>query len=180
MNNLQQASLEELADAVALSVQQFRVEGLLQEADTLLDLDYSSQAAQAPFVFDMVRGTLHRNHCTAIPSSCKSALYALWELREGDAELACDICRPQWGDQPYIQTDTALDTLFGVISFLDQFSSVLQERGKEYRNSKSESPLVTLVEKLFGDFDRIRRHFPNGVHPIDIPAERDVLFAISL
>jgi hypothetical protein len=148
MNNGEQRSLEDLADTLALRVQELRSKGLLKETETLLNLDYTSQAAQAPFVFDMAGGILHRNHCNAVPHGSRSTLYAVWELREGDETPACPICSPRSGEQPQVQTESALDLFFGILSFVDQFSSILRERGKQYRHSHRESPLVFRVEKL--------------------------------
>lgn len=86
-----------LADALALRVQELRSRGFVNETATLLSLDYASQAAQAPYLFDMADGILHRGRCAAIPNGSKSTLYAVWELKEGDAKLACPIC---CSDQP--------------------------------------------------------------------------------
>lgn len=161
MSNLEHKSLEDLADTLALRIQELRTKGLLKETETLLNLDYASQAAQAPFLFDMARGLLHRNHCTAIPTSSRSTLYAVWELTDGDEELACPTCCPQSGEQLQLQTAGTSDTVFGIISFLDQFSSVLRERGKEYRASNRGSPLVAQVEKLAAYFDQTNWDFLN-------------------
>jgi hypothetical protein len=154
MNNLDQATLDDLADTLALRIQDLRTQGLLKETETLLNLDYTSQAAQAPFLFDMARGILHRNHCTAIPPGSGSTLYAVWELTDGDKELACAICRPESGEQSQLDTEGTSDILFGIVSFLDQFSAVLRERGKEYRNANTGSALVAQVEKLTACFDQ--------------------------
>jgi hypothetical protein len=148
MNNGEDRSLDHLADSLALRVQELRSNGLLKETETFLNLDYTSQAAQAPFLFDMAGGILHRNYCTAVPNGSRSALYAVWELGEEDKERACPICCPQSVEQPPVQTESASDLLFGIISFVDQFSSILRERGKQYRQSHRERPLVLRLEKL--------------------------------
>jgi hypothetical protein len=148
MNNGEQRSLEGLADSLALRVQELRSNGLLKETEALLNLDYSSQAAQAPFLFDMAEGILHRNHCTAVPNGSRSTLYTIWELREGEETSACPICHPHSGAQPRVPTESTSDLLFGIISFVDQFSSILRERGKQYRHSHWEKPMVLRVERL--------------------------------
>src|SRR5207302_11368432 len=118
MSNLEHTSLEHLADTLALRIQELRSKGLLKETETLLNLDYTSQAARAPFLFDMARGVLHRNHCTAIPPGSGTTLYAVWELTDGDKELACAICRPESGEQCQLDREGTSDILFGIVSFL--------------------------------------------------------------
>jgi hypothetical protein len=148
MNNGEQRSLEQLADTLALRVQELRSNGLLKETEALLNLDYTSQAAQAPFLFDMAEGILHRNHCTAVPNGSRSTIYAIWELREGEETSACPICCPHSGAQPRVPTESTSDLLFGIISFVDQFSSILRERGKQYRHSHRETTFVVRAERL--------------------------------
>lgn len=93
--------LAHLADTVALRVQKLRSAGLLRETATLLNLDYTSQAAQAPYLFDIARGLLHRKHCAAMPNGSRSTFYAVWELRKGDEKLACPTCAlPIISDEP--------------------------------------------------------------------------------
>lgn len=144
----EQQGLEDLADTLALRVQELRSKGILKETDALLNLDYSSQAAEAPFLFDIAGGVLHRNGCNAVPNGSRSTLYAVSELGEGDEKLACPICCPQSDPQPKVQRESASDLLFGIISFVDQFSSVLRERGKQYRRSHREKSMVVRVERL--------------------------------
>jgi hypothetical protein len=160
--NGEQNGLEELADSLALRVQELRSNGLVKNTEALLNLDYTSQAAQAPFLFDIAGGVLHRNGCNAIPNGSRSTLYALPELREGDEKLACPICRPQSAPQPKVQAESASDLVFGIISFVDQFSSILRERGKQYRHSHRKKPLVARIEKLISWL----RPFRTGVRKI--------------
>lgn len=103
MSEWRQRHLENLADALLLHVQKLRSSGFLKETATLLNLDYASQAAQAPYLFDMARGILHRKHCAALPHGSRSTLYALWELREGDDKLACPICCCPSGEQSQLE-----------------------------------------------------------------------------
>ncbi|HUZ46447.1 MAG TPA: hypothetical protein VMW54_07395 [Terriglobia bacterium] len=171
MSSLEHTSLADLADTIALRIQELRSEGILKEAETLLNLDYTSEAADAPFLFDMVRGTLHRNNCTAIPASSKSTVYAVWELKEGDDQLACPVCRPQSDKPSHIQADGTADILFGIMSFLDQFSSVLRERGKEYRKSNQGKVLAAELEEILVHFGQAGRQFANAVHSFDLARE---------
>lgn len=142
--NGEQNGLEDLADTLALRVQELRSKGIVKDA--LLNLDYASQAAQAPFLFDIAGGVLHRNGCNAVPNGSRSTLYAVSELKDGDEKLACPICSPQSASQPKVQTESTSDLLFGIISLVDQFSSILRERGRAYRISRRQSLLVARIE----------------------------------
>jgi hypothetical protein len=148
MNSGDEQRLMELADALALRIQQVRAEGRLPAGEIFLNLDYSAKARSAPFVFDMALGTLHRNGCSAIPPSSEPALYALEQMRDGDAALSCPICRPKPVAPAKPQLDDAFDVLLGALSFVDQFSSVLRERGREYRQSNRAGSWVQQFEQL--------------------------------
>jgi hypothetical protein len=164
-------NLDELADSLSLRIQELRGQGLLTETEPLLNLDYTSQAAQAPFLFDMARAMVHRNHCAAIPDSSKSTLYAVWELSAGDRQMACPVCRPHLAAPPPAETEQISNLLLGIVSFLDQFASVLRERGKEYRQSDKGNALVTQLEKLFADFARTDGYLQNVAHAFNLPGE---------
>lgn len=97
-----------MADTLALRAQDLRTRGLLTETATLLSLDYASQAAQAPYLFNMADGILHRSYCAVVRNGSRSTLYATWELREGDEKLACPSCCPQSGAQPRILSGLGL------------------------------------------------------------------------
>lgn len=102
MSDRKDGRLDRLADTLALRAQELRSRGLLNDTATLLSLDYASQLAQAPYLFDMADGILHRSRCAAVPSGSRSTLYAVWELRDGDEKLACPSCCPQFDAQPQI------------------------------------------------------------------------------
>jgi hypothetical protein len=122
-------------DFVALELQELFRAGAVDTALPLLRIDCRSEAAEAPFRFDMVEGKLHRAGCSAIPRPSLSALYSVWETGDDSAALACPRCKPVPGQATPMKRDTSLDFLYGFLSIVDQFGSVLKERGREYRNS---------------------------------------------
>ena len=158
MSERQQRRLENLADTLALRVQTLRSTGFLRETDTLLSLDYASQAAQAPYLFDMAGGILHRNHCPVVPDSSSSTLYALSDLREEDEKLACPICWPQLSADSRVPTNGTSEIFSGAMSYPNQFSSILRERRKDYHISHRESGLVAKAAKFISRL----RHFCAG------------------
>jgi hypothetical protein len=146
-------SLEELADQIALNIQELRTQGLLEESETLLNLNYTARALEAPYLFDMVSGTVHRRDCKAIPATSRSALYAVWELHEGNEQSACPSCHPAADQQAALPVAGGADIFFGILSFVDQFSSILRERGTEYRQSEKGKALIGDLRSLFAGFD---------------------------
>jgi len=149
MNNSGDMRLMELADALALGIQEVRSQGRLRDGDVLLNMDYSERAQTAPYVFDMTLGRLHRNGCKAIPESSKATLYAVERMMPGDEELCCEKCRPareQEEPKEAKETEEAVDIFWGAISFLDQFSAILKERGREYRQSSRGESLLKQFE----------------------------------
>lgn len=160
MPDRQTNSMTELADDLSLRVQQLRDEGLFGEDDVLLNLDYSQQAAAAPFVFDMVLGTLHRNGCGAIPETSESALYAVTAMSPSDAMLACPVCRPEPMHAVPATDEGTLDLICGVLSILDQFGSVLRERGREFRKSGGVEPYVKRLEAMLTAHGQASRSRP--------------------
>jgi hypothetical protein len=158
MSNRKKRGRDRLADTLALRVQELRSSGLLNETVTLLSLDYASQSAQAPYLFDMADGILHRNPCAAAPNGSRSTLYAVSELREEDEKLLCRVCFPQSGESA-LQTGSASDTFLGIISFLDQFRSIFRERGRESRISHTQvakkQKLASRLKLLGADMRRL-------------------------
>ena len=53
----------------------------------------------------------------------------------------------------------AADMLFGLISLIDQFGSVLRERGQEYRRSEDGRQLGQRFESVFRGLDRREQDF---------------------
>jgi hypothetical protein len=127
-----------LGDRLALEIQALHRRGKLRDSP-LLRIDHRREAAEAPFQFDAVRGTLHRTGCRAIPASSKTALYGVWEFQTGEQHLSCSRCQPmptrrktrRSADVP------ATDLVYGLLSIVDQFGDVLRERGREYRRSRN-------------------------------------------
>ena len=129
-----------VGDSLALELQRLRQEGKIDEEPALLRIDYSKESARAPFHFDIAKGKLHRNGCPAIPWDSKSALYGLWDPGTEPVEIACEKCRPTRVKVNTMAKNVASDIVFGLLSILDQFGSVLSERGKEYRDSDRGRP----------------------------------------
>jgi hypothetical protein len=159
MSDRKERSLDRLADTLALRAQELRSRGLVSETATLLSLDYASQRAKAPYLFDMADGILHRKHCAAALNGSTSTLYAVWELREGDQKLACPVCSPHSGESALIDTGSASDTFLGIISSVDQFRSIFRERGRESRISHAQvakkQKLASRLKLLGADMRRL-------------------------
>jgi hypothetical protein len=144
-------------DLVALELQKLRGSGLVDPDQSLLRIDYRREAKNAPFQFDMVNGRLHRNGCPSIPRSCSDALYAVWDPGMDLEVVACTQCRPSPAEvQGMSQYDT-LDILYGLISIVDQFGSVLRERGKEYRASAKGQELAGNLNGMLSALDQTQR-----------------------
>ena len=76
-----------------------------------------------------------------------------------------------WSLVPHVTQHDQADILFGIVSFLDQFSAVLRERGKEYRNANTGSALVAQVEKLTACFDQTDWASLISEPPQNVPTE---------
>lgn len=150
MNSLAEGTLEHFADLLALRIQQIRMEGLLDGEEALLTLDCAADAARAPFQFDMVEARLHRTGCAAIPRGSRSTLYAVWGMKHSDEKLACPSCLPTPHDNLAPESDDSSDLVLGVISIVEQFSSVLRHRGKEYRKSTAGQAVIQQMPGVFG------------------------------
>ena len=135
MSDKKESPVGQLGDLLALKAQELRSQGLISGEQALLKIDYREHAAKAPFQFDIAKGKLHQTHCNSIPSDSKSALYALWNIEKGDQKFACKKCKPVEDQGSSMDKNTGTDILYGVLSVLDQFGSVLQDRGREYRES---------------------------------------------
>jgi hypothetical protein len=151
-----------IGDAIALKIQELYRDNKLDVAQALLKIDNRDEAARAPFQFDAAGGRLHRRGCKAIPAGARSALYGLWQAPEIARSLACPRCNPmgtkpkpapararagngasksngaRQHTEPRAQRGVGLDgdvadILYGALSIIVQFRSVLRERGREYR-----------------------------------------------
>ena len=154
-SSLAESSGVKWGDVFSIALQRMRTEGAIRDDRPLIRIDFQDEAAQAPFQFDPVQGRLHRRDCAIVPKHSRSALFARWTMWDGEQPLACSHCRPSpLALQPDHQQDITLDIFFGVISILDQFGTVLQERGKEYRSSKEGQELEKKLQGLYGNLDR--------------------------
>ncbi len=134
MNELR-ADPRTTCDAIAIAIQQLRARGKADEEQPLVRLDFRTEAARAPFQFDSAQGKLHRTGCLAIPENSKPALYALWEVEARDLRFACGRCQPMTKDNQPAPPPDLMDLAYGVLSVVDQFRSILFERGRQYRQS---------------------------------------------
>jgi hypothetical protein len=136
------AAAEPLGDALALKLQELRAQQ--RDPRPLLRIDNREQSAEAPFQFDTVNGRLHRRGCRAIPKGSQTALYGLWSVPSHARAAACTTCRPRIDGEPEPEPeepavaarDGVTDYVFGFLSVLDQFGSVIRERGREFRDSE--------------------------------------------
>jgi hypothetical protein len=141
-------------DLFAIAIQHYRATGRLNGDQPLIRIDYREEAANAPFQFDPVRGTIHRTQCQAIPSDARSAIFARWRMQEEEAVMACLRCRPKpRGREPSVERNETLEVLYGIMSILGQFGTLLRERGKEFRNSEEGKQLEKRVEVLYANLD---------------------------
>lgn len=127
--------MTELGDHVALELQSLFQDGRVAGDLGLVRIDFQEQAAKAPYFFEMGAGKLHRRGCQAIPRGARGSLYAVWQPGPELRSLACARCRPPAERVTDVKEDTGSDLIYGVLSLVDQFGSVLKERGKEYRGS---------------------------------------------
>jgi hypothetical protein len=148
-----------ITDAVGLTIQELHTSGALRGDEPLLRIDNREEAEKAPFRLDAAMGKLHRKNCRAIPESSRSALYSVWKIGEEDQELACPRCKPM--PEPQKPTDDPVhqtDLLYGVLSVVNQFGSVLRERGQEYRNSNVGKVLSAQIESMYSGINERERN----------------------
>ncbi|GAB4381259.1 MAG: hypothetical protein Kow0042_31750 [Calditrichia bacterium] len=144
----------ELSDWAAIKLQQLQQEGKIKRDRPLLRIDNRREAAEAPFQFDTVKRKLHRKGCRAIPRESRSALYGIWEVTEDELKFACDKCKPAADQGNGVNQKKNSDLLFGFISIIDQFGSVLVERGREYRNSELGRQVESNLKQFISDLDQ--------------------------
>ncbi|MPZ24768.1 MAG: hypothetical protein GEU28_14860 [Dehalococcoidia bacterium] len=71
------------------------------------------------------------------------------EAKQGEAKAEAVGGRPQ--------DDQAVDILYGVLSIVSQFGSVLRERGQEYRKSGAGAALGDRIEKIYAEVNESER-----------------------
>jgi hypothetical protein len=143
-------------DRAAIMLQRLRSQGRLADDQPLIRLDYRHQAQGAPFRFDSTRGILHRRDCGAIPADARSAIYAVWQVTDDDRSHTCRKCRPAPAADGR-QRLTTTDLVFGLLSIVDQFGTILFERGKEFRQSSRGRELEQSLSGMFEDLDKANR-----------------------
>jgi hypothetical protein len=138
-----------LGDKLAVALQ-----GLRAGAAPLLRVDDKGNAALLPYQFDAASGRLHRRGCREIPRH--AALYGLSHVSRDQLANSCKWCHPVPDDQksPPDTTDRT-ELLFGLVSLVGQFTSVLRERGKEFQQT-------TEGQRLAGQFGAAYRSLDTG------------------
>ena len=163
MNSNRKRTFAELFETISLKIQELHRDGKITDEQALLKIDYRNEAVNAPFIFDTVNGRLHHAACKKIPYNSKTALYSVWQLQDKDLELSCKECHPvpvKKGDMKKVSTS---DIVYGFISVMDQFGSVLLERGKEYRRSERGQKVTKSIDALFKELDHKQREVLNIV-----------------
>jgi len=143
-----------VGDRLAIELQNLYQQGRIDSELGLLKIDYRDRAGEAPLCFDMANGTLHRTGCEAIPEEAASALYAVWQPDPGAEALACPSCKPTSPEGTGMSDDRGADIVYGLVSILDQFGSVLRERGREYRNSSRGRQMTRDFDQLLSTLDQ--------------------------
>jgi hypothetical protein len=156
MDGLRLAATE-IADRIALALQALGRKRGVDVRRPLLRIDYRPEAAAAPFRFDLVGGKLHRTGCPAIPRAPSQAIYSVWDPGEELPALACERCQPAPIESAHMRQDSSLDIIYGFLSIMDQFGSVLEERGREYRNSRRGRRLAKDLSGKFSALDRAQQ-----------------------
>jgi hypothetical protein len=148
-----------LLDLVSQSIQTLHSNRRLRKERPLLRIDNLEDAARAPYQFDAASGRLHRRGCRSISARSRHALYGLWRIGPEQRKLACSRCKPVPMEKDPENRSDAADVLFGLVSLIDQFGSVLRERGQEYRKSKDGHELSRQFEGLFQRLNRREQDF---------------------
>ena len=153
-----------IADIVGIGIQELRSSGALKGAQPLLRLDNRERARRAPFQLDAATGKLHRRGCRSIPRSSRTALYGLWSIGESNPPITCSRCNPMpsQGDKKD-DPEYPSDLIYGVLSVVSQFGSVLRERGQEYRNSQVGKLLGTQIDAMYRGINERERIILNIV-----------------
>lgn len=138
---------------MALALQGLRRQTRTGGEAPLVRLENRKEAADAPFQFDPANAVLHRTGCTAIPKTSHSALYAVWKINKEDLKYACPRCRPMNAQNKTEASFNPADVLFGLLSVLDQFGTILHERGRDYRRTNRGKQMEEALGGLIGNLD---------------------------
>lgn len=154
MSNQNKYGINSLSDALAIKLQSLRTEGNIDDERPLFRLDYKDEGKKAPFQYDIVTSKVHRPGCKALREGSEYTLYALWNIVDKERIIACKRCRPELNEKDSkMKKDVTSDIVYGFISILDQFGSVLAERGKEYRNSKHGKQVAKTVNNILSELN---------------------------
>jgi hypothetical protein len=168
-------TVTDLGDRVALELQRLFQSGRTGTDQGLLRIDFREEAAKAPFCFDMATGKLHQPGCVSLAASSGRARYGLWHPGSELRRLACERCRPSAREDAAVSDDAGSDIIYGVLSLVDQFRSVLKERGREYRNS----PRGRQVSKDLGRLIPILSHAQRASVGLAVSSLEGLLQAID-
>lgn len=153
---------EPLGDLIALKIQELH--GGEDERRPLLRIDNRADAANAPFQFDTVTARVHRRGCRDIPAGSRTALYGLWRIPPHARLQTCRTCRPTIDGQDDVVEENGdgtregtTDYVFGVLSVLEQFGSVIRERGREFRESEQGRQLRAGLDGLYRSLEERER-----------------------
>ncbi|MCP5072693.1 MAG: hypothetical protein GY947_05270 [Rhodobacteraceae bacterium] len=153
---------------IALKIQEFKSAQKLQGNQPLLKINNREEEVKAPYQFDPAKGRIHRTGCRSIPESSNSALYSLWEFGAQDQELACPQCKPAPEETKRDNPHIAMDLFYGLLSVADQFSGVIRERGREFRNSSEGQRMSADLEGMYQEFgDRERQVMDTVLSSLD-------------
>jgi hypothetical protein len=153
--------VESLADALALALQEWHTGKRLDSGQALLRIDPRAEVAQAPFQFDNARAVLHCSRCEEIHASSRSALYAVWQIGRGDLRRACKKCRPMPNDNKPERPADLGDILLGLLSLVDQFGSILAQRGQDFRQTDRGRKVEQSLSGVLGELSRTQKEGVN-------------------
>lgn len=154
---------KDLADLLALQLQKWGAENVVDTTQPLLRINAKREFDNAPYQFDITRGRIHRTGCPAIPRSSETALYALWEIQANELPHACEKCKPQPAIGNKMIRDLSKDIFYGFLSIIDQFGNVISERGREFRQSEQGQRVERDLEKALAALDEKQRETINVV-----------------
>jgi hypothetical protein len=140
-------------DSIALALQTFASRRKKEQDMPLVRLENRKESAKAPFQFDPDTGLLHKTGCASIKEDSKSALYAIGSISKDDERFACPRCSPMTDDNKKEPSLDPTDVLYGLLSIVDQFGTILHERGREFRETDRGRHAEKTLSGLMGNLD---------------------------